>query len=73
MNVISTIQVLKKLYLADLFLLLPILYSFKVAVNDKDFAQMAVTVCLVFFAWGFSILKSARHIAKISTVENSAV
>ena len=73
MNVISTFQVLKKLYLADLFLLLPILYSFKVAVNDKDFAQMAVTVCLVFFAWGFSILKSAKHIAQISTVENSAV
>ena len=67
----STIQILKKFYLMELFLLLPIFYSFNVAVNDRDFAQMGVTVCLVFLAWFFSVLKSAKHIALLSTAKNA--
>jgi hypothetical protein len=73
MKIASTIQVLKKFYLMELFLLLPILYSFKIAVNDRDFAQMGVTVCLLFLAWLVSILKSAKYIAKLSTSETPLI
>lgn len=38
-------------------MLIPIVYSFKVAVNDNDFAQMTVTVALIAFAWVFTIIK----------------
>jgi len=73
MKLASIIRVLKQFYLMELFLLLPILYSFKIAVNDRDLEQMGVTVCLLFLAWLFSILKSAKHIAKLSTAETPAI
>jgi hypothetical protein len=55
---------LRKLKL-ELFLLLPIFYSFKVAINDRDFAQMAVTVLLVAVAWLCTIVRfvSRKQIA----------
>ena len=73
MKLASITRVLKQYYLMELFLLLPILYSFKIAVNDRDFAQMGVTVCLLFLAWLSSILKSAKHIAKLSTTETLVI
>jgi len=43
----------------EIFLLLPILYCFFVAINDRDFAQMGATVGFVAFAWLFTILRIA--------------
>ena len=73
MKLTSIILVLKQYYLIELCLLLPILYSFKIAINDRDFAQMVVTVCLLFLAWLSSILKSAKYIAKLSTAETTVI
>lgn len=39
-------------------MLIPIFYSFRVAIDDRDFAQMTVTVGLVASAWIFTIIKS---------------
>jgi len=66
MQIASIVKAIKKYYKVELFLLLPIFYSLKVAIDDRDFAQMVVTFVLLFISWIFSICRSAQHIARLS-------